>query len=134
MEIVSLRESSGSPYIKELRELLEQEWDKFAPFDGEECDIKPPPPILAIRNAELLGGLVFSLWPNPETEVMSIWINGLIVKPRYRRQGVAGSLISAAMQNQTPLLVLTDIERLYRRKAWLVVSSSAKGVVLQHGQ
>ena len=56
MNIYSVSESSGSPYIQELRELLEEEWGPFAVFEMEDSGMRIPLPLIAIENEVLVGG------------------------------------------------------------------------------
>jgi len=132
MEIVSISEYSSSLYITELRDLLEGEWGDFASFETEEGNIRTPPPLIAIENETLVGGLVYSLWPNPETEHTTIWVNGLIVKPNWRRKGIASTLIQGAMNNKPLLFVLTEIPHLYSNIGWQTISKNSEGTVLKY--
>lgn len=132
MEIISSSESLGSRYVKELREILEIEWGEFAAFETSACGIKTPAALIAIENEILIGGLVFSLWAAPESDRTAIWINGLIIKPVYRKKGVASLLIRQAMSKEPQLLVLTDVENLYSKLSWQTISKTEKGTVLRH--
>ena len=132
MEICSISESSGSPYIQELRELFEEEWGPFAAFEMEDSGMRTPLPLIAIENEILIGGLVFSLWSKTETEPKSLWINGLIVKPSFRNKGIATQLIQIAMINQSLLFVLAEIPHLYSNIGWKSVSENERGTVLTY--
>ncbi len=132
MNIYSVSESSGSPYIQELRELLEEEWEQFSAFETEDSGMRTPLPLIAIENEMLVGGLVYSLWSKTETEQKSIWINGLIVKPSFRNKGIATQLIKAAMINQPLLFVLAEIPHLYSKLGWKPVSKGERGTVLKY--
>ena len=132
MKIYSISESSGSPAIQGLRELLEEEWGPFSAFETTASGIRTPPALVALEHEMLAGGLVYSLWPDPETERMAIWINGLIVKPEFRHQGIATRLIESAMADQSLLFVLTHLPNLYRNVGWEPLSESEKGTVLKY--
>ena len=132
MKIYSVSESSGSPYIQELRELLEEAWGSFSAFEMEDSGMRTPLPLIAIENEVLIGGLVYSLWSKTETERKSIWINGLIIKPSFRNNGIATQLIKAAMINQSLLFVLAEIPHLYSKIGWEPVSKGERGTVLKY--
>ena len=131
MYIAVQSETSGSSYIRELRNILEDKWGKFSLFEEEKNGVISPRPIVAIENSDLLGGLVFSVWPSPETGEMSVWINGLIVKPEFRRKGVATKLIQKAVEVNSLLYVKTDIEDLYKNIGWVVVSEDGSDKILK---
>lgn len=131
MSISIIIEPASSRYVYELRELLENKWGKFPSFI-EEKDGVCPPPIIAIKNDILLGGLVFSLYPDPKSGKMSIWINGVIVKPEYRRNKVATKLILKAMETNALLFVNTEFENLYKNIGWIITGESDSGKVLQY--
>jgi len=132
VKFLSAGESTDQAYTKELRELLEAEWGVFGSFEQQDFGLKAPFPIVAVEGDTLLGGLVFSLWQDPATKVAAIWINGLFVKPKYRNKGIASSLVRCAMDGQSTLYVLTDVEPLYSSLGWQLLSRGKDGVVLRH--
>ena len=140
MEILSISESQGSPYIAELRFMLEQEWGVFSAFETVVSGIKAPAPMVAVAHNKVIGGLVYSVWENPEkkqqhvvegiTQPPVVWINGVIVAPTWRKKGVACALIRKAM-HQKPLFALTDIPQLYEKVGWRILSESEKGFIVR---
>ncbi len=132
MNILITSEASKTEYISELRGLLEKKWGKFSDFMEEKDGLIAPAPIIALENNILLGGLVFSLWPNPETGEICIWINGVIVKPEYQKQGVATKLIQKATQTNSLLFVNTDIENLYKKIGWSITGVGDSGTILKY--
>ncbi len=132
MDIVSLKEEANSPVLTEFRNLLENEWGKFAPFEQEKLGIASPPPLVAIEQNELLGGLAFSLWPHPGSNSIAIWINGLLVKPEYRNRRIATKLVKEAMLQEKLIFVVTEYPRLYKNLGWSELSKNEKGVVLTY--
>jgi len=128
----TVKESSCSSYLSELRSLLEKEWGCFGEFEEQRMGLSTPPAIIAVEDGCLVGGLVFSLWQNPEESGLAVWINGVIVKEQYRRQGIASELIQYAMLAQSPLYVLSHIDDLYRKVGWHVHSYDTDGTVLKY--
>ena len=132
MVVILENEPSSSPKVLELKKLLEDEWDNIDPFKNEISGVKTPNPMLAIAGSTLVGGIVFSLWPDPIENQISIWVNGVIVKPEFRRQGIATKLITTAMKKVPCLYALTEIQDLYSKLGWIPIKDSDRGVILQY--
>ena len=132
MNIISIGENTDSPYIIELRNMLEQKWRKFSPFEDEKGGVKSPPAIIALKNNILLGGLVFSVWKEEEQSKFDVWINGLIVKPEYRGTGIASKLIREAMTKAPLLFTKTDVENLYLKNGWTVHKKDGLDTILNY--
>jgi GNAT superfamily N-acetyltransferase len=119
----------GSPYRAELRARFIAEWGHFEAFDLALFGATPPLPLLALHERRLLGGLAFSHYPSPQDSVVALWINGLQVDPKHRRQGIASALIRAAEREALALgvatvFVRTSLPGLYEALGWRVISRS----------
>jgi GNAT superfamily N-acetyltransferase len=132
MELISIEVATNPELAKQLRDLLDAQWPGFGRFDQEEGGLRSPSPLVATEHGELLGGLAFSLWKDPDSECKSIWINGLVVKRAFRERGVATSLIRMAMEQTSRLHVRTDRPNLYGRLGWRVLSTKGDLVIMEH--
>jgi len=116
-------------YLEALRARLELEWGSIDPFEGShENVIVPPPLILLDQQSRLAGGLAFSTFSHPTQEVISVWINALLVEPEYRGQGHASDLVRTAeaeaiKRNIKELFVLTEFPGLYHKLGWHLVTT-----------
>ena len=105
-------------------------------FDDPVPGSEIPTPILAIDNHETLaGGLAFTSFSRPGSDVLAVWINALLVVPDYRRMGVATRLVGEAEVEAirvgcAELFVRTDVPDLYRRLGWRVIETNHPDVVL----
>lgn len=127
MDIISQSCDQNLSYVSELRNLLEDEWGPFDAFEQEKGGVYSPSPIIAIENRNLVGGLVFSVWNNPEAEGYAVWVNGVIVKQGYRGKGVASRLVNRATLvmagcSQPTLYVKSSIDELYLKNGWRAFS------------
>ena len=122
-------------HLTRLREWFLAEWGAVDPFEGRSKEITVPPPLLAISDSELLGGLMFSSFRRPGGDELALWINALFVAPDHRRKGVASRLIRAAeaeavSAGRRQIFALTDIPKLYQSLGWQCIESSNKGTVV----
>ena len=120
----------GSHHRVELRARFIAEWGHFDDFDTALFGATPPPPLLALRDRRLLGGLAFSHYPSPRDSVIGLWINGLQVDPAHRRQGIASALIRAAEREAQALgvgsmFVRTQLPALYQALGWQLIETPA---------
>jgi GNAT superfamily N-acetyltransferase len=133
IEIVTA--SRGSHHLVELRARFIAEWGDFDVFDAALFGAAPPPPLLALRDQRLLGGLAFSHYPSPLDSVIGLWINGLQVDPAHRRQGIASALIRAAERQAQALgvdtmFVRTQLPALYQALGWQLIETHAGIAIL----
>jgi len=136
INIVSVSERDNSPLLTDLRVMLEEKWGEFAPFEPKKLDLQAPVSLVVTDGEKVVGGLVFSIYQIPEQDIEGIWINGLIVKDDYRRQGIASSLIKRAVicasnDNINELHVNTDIPALYLNLGWQLVGKDGDDSVLR---
>ena len=130
-----VKAAPGSHHRVELRARFIAEWGHFDDFDTALFGATPPPPLLALRDGRLLGGLAFSRYPSPIDSVIALWINGLQVDPAHRRQGIASALIRAAEREAQALgvgsmFVRTQLPALYQAQGWQLIETSAGLAIL----
>lgn len=124
---VIVKAPPGSAHRVELRERFIAEWGQFDAFDNALFGTTPPP-LLALQERRLLGGLAFSHYPSPRDSVIGLWINGLQVDPQHRRQGIASALVRAAEREAqalgvAQLFVRTQLPALYQALGWQVIET-----------
>ena len=123
-------------YLQPLRARLELEWGTIDPFEGSDVDVIVPSPLFLItEKGQLVGGLAFSSFANPNKEEASVWINALLVEPEYRGKGYASKLIQKAEAEAVKvgipeLFVLSEFSGLYRKQGWSVIQTSGSDSVL----
>ncbi|MFT6435863.1 MAG: GNAT superfamily N-acetyltransferase [Candidatus Azotimanducaceae bacterium] len=119
-----------------LRARLELEWGNIDPFEGSHANIAVPFPLILLdQQAGLAGGLAFSTFSHPTREVISVWINALLVEPEYRGEGHGSNLVRAAEVEAEKfklkeLFVLTEFPRLYQNLGWSIIKSAGSDCVL----
>ena len=121
---------------RELSALFEQQW---GPLDepAEAADTPGVPQnLLALNGAgDLCGGLAFSRFAHPDNGEPALWINALLVRPEYRRQGIASELVAAACVtakfHAQEVFVLTAYPVLYEKLGWVVVKRADESLVLR---
>jgi len=136
IKILSISEGDNSPQLSELRTILEEKWGEFAPFEPKKGNLQAPISLVVTDGEKVVGGLVFSIYQIPDKSRDGIWINGLIVKDDYRRQGIASSLIKRAVicasnDNINELHVNTDIPTLYLNLGWQHVGKNGDDSILK---
>jgi len=134
--MISIVDSKAHPHLQEqLHQWLSAEWGNFDFFKGALKTFTVPPPLLAIKDLTLLGGLAFSRYPAPANKNLGLWINGVLVAPEHRGLGIATQLIQAAeitaqkTQAQS-LYAKTNIPKLYEKLDWHKLEESEGNVVL----
>jgi len=120
-----IRSTAAHPeYLPSLRARLELEWGSIDPFSGTDVSVTIPPPlILLTEDHQLVGGLSFSTYENPNKSEIGVWINALLIEPGQRRRGYGSRLIQAAeaeaVKIRIPeLFVLTEFPGLYKKIGW----------------
>ncbi|MGG9999006.1 GNAT family N-acetyltransferase [Pseudovibrio ascidiaceicola] len=123
-------------FLTQLCDWFAQEWREMDPIDLRQSDLEGPSPLLAIsEEGKLIGGLAFTIAPEPQGTTNSIWINALLVAPEHRGKGVASTLIraaekAAALKNITKLFVYTEYAALYTGCFWELLETKEGNSVL----
>lgn len=134
--MIQVVSSSTAPsHLKRLREWFVAEWGEVDSFGSETDGTAVPRPLLALQRDELIGGLAFSGFRQPDSTELGLWINALFVTPKHRRRGIASRLIRAAeaeavRAGERRLFALTDIPTLYSKLGWHSVKRSSEGTVV----
>lgn len=128
--------NANASLIQQFRQWAEEEWGEVDSFEGTHGGVIVPPPILAIEDDCLQGGLAFSSFAMPGELQIGIWINVVFVAPAQRGRGIAAALlkqaeITATGQQIDQLFVYTDIPKLYLQQDWSVVDDSGESTVLK---
>ena len=137
---------SRPEFLAELRNLFLTEWATVDAFDdhqfeadwfgGNERQSNLPAPLLALESNNLVGGLSFTWFRPDDLTNAKLWINAILVKPAFRGNGIATSLIkeaivSASKTDETELFVYTEIPLLYTSVGWQLVSCPDQNHVLK---
>ncbi|KZL27162.1 GNAT family N-acetyltransferase [Pseudovibrio sp. WM33] len=123
-------------FLTQLCDWFAQEWGELDPVNLRQSDLEGPSPLLAIsEEGKLIGGLAFTIAPEPQSTTNSIWINALLVAPEHRRKGIASKLVSAAekaaaLKGITELFVYTEYAALYTGCFWELLETKEGNSVL----
>lgn len=125
----------GSEQVVEFRAWVEAEWGTIDPFDEQDGKVLPAP-ILALEDGALVGGLTFTYSSIPGAQESALWINTLLVAPRYRLMGIGSKLIAFAescvgKSGVDQLYVFTEIAPIYQKRGWHIHGSAGTGAVLR---
>ena len=125
----------NSPHLPQLYQWFINEWGEVDAFDKSKYDLPLPSPLLALDGDELVGGLSFTAYDQPNGSEMGLWINALYVHPDQRGQGIASKLIdvaekTASESHMNELFARTDIPVLYEKIGWKVLSVTCEGTIL----
>ncbi len=132
MEICSLEVESENAI--ELNRLLHKEWPDLGEFDEIKHGVVVPRPIAVLKNREIIGGLSYTSYKEPNAEGFAVWVNAVYVAPKYRHQGVASKLVQASHNEAGCLYALTDIPALYTKNGWVVVNANVNGAVVKYSK
>lgn len=69
--------------------------------------------------------------PEPGSDKMAVWLNGLYVRSESRKQGIATELICASRGVAQNLYAFTDVVDLYTKVGWKIVSADKNGTVVR---
>ncbi|MGF1761706.1 GNAT family N-acetyltransferase [Photobacterium sagamiensis] len=127
---------SDSPHLITLYQWFKSEWDDVEPLSSTKGGKVIPNPIIALKDGELVGGLVFTRFLSPITKEQEIWINAVFIKPENRKQGISSQLIHRAEKlvkdmGEPELLVFAQIPELYSKLSWQVIETHDDHFVLK---
>ncbi len=125
----------SSPHLIELSRWISEMWNLSIDFKDIKDGIVLPPPLLAVEEEKLVGGLSYTAYAKPESDETGLWINTLIVDPEYRGRKIASLLIKAAEESAIDLkyqeiFVFTNIPVLYEKNGWIKLSEENNDHVL----
>lgn len=107
--------------LAELRGLLDLHRPGGYPFDVESFGLKAPPPIVAIKNKKVIGGVSFIWHPILNDGEIGLWITELFIAPEHRNNGYGTALVTAAMENRLPkqgLIIFTTTPKIFESCGW----------------
>ena len=124
----------ATQYYADLQKRLQTEWPNFPPIHPAD-DAVPKPLVALTSSSALAGGLAFIAAKSPIGDQLAIWINGVLVAPEYRRQGVGSRLIQAAHEaarrtGVPRLYALTELPDLYSKQKWTIFSNAGADFVM----
>jgi len=127
---------SNSPYLITLYQWFDSEWDDVEPLASIKDGQVIPNSIIALRDGELVGGLVFTRFLSPITKEQAVWINAVFIKREDRKQCISSLLINHAEtlvkeMGEPELLVFTQIPTLYSKLNWQVIETQDDHFVLK---
>ncbi|MDE1341169.1 GNAT family N-acetyltransferase [Vibrio aestuarianus] len=116
----------NSPHWIKLEKLFQREWSDFLFADTYKPESQLPPVIVALKDNEVIGGLAYSWYREPQGCEEVIWFNAVFVSPDFRGRGIASELINRGVSQvsaniQSNLYVYTNVSPLYESLGWSVV-------------
>ena len=126
----------NSPHLIKLYQWFESEWDDVEPLVPMKNGQVIPNPIIALKDGELVGGLIFTRFLSPITKEQAVWINAVFIKDEERKQGISSQLINSAEKlvkerGEPELFVFTEIQALYSKLNWQVIETVDDHFVLK---
>lgn len=135
--VIEIRNSQlNSPHLQALYRWFIEEWGNVDTFREQKNGVSLPLPLLAFRDDALVGGLAFTGYNKPGTNVAGLWICALLVLPEHRRLGIASKLISAAEQHALnsgfdELFARSTAATLYEKQNWTTLYEEDGNTVLR---
>ncbi|MFM2589723.1 GNAT family N-acetyltransferase [Vibrio sp. TBV020] len=116
----------NSKYWVALEKLFQTEWSDFLFVDIYKPEANLPPVIVALRDNQVVGGLAYSRFQEPNGDSEVIWFNAVFVSNEWRGQGIASELIKRGVNqvstmSQSNLYAYTNVPSLYESLGWLAV-------------
>jgi len=119
-------------HAQSLFKMLRAEWPVLDSFKAIEQGVTIPPPIVALDEGILVGGLSFIVYQAPDIDALAVWVNAVYILPAMRNQGMARQLIEKAQATVDTLYALTDIPPLYTGLGWHAVTNDHHGTVVKY--
>ncbi|EGR0068483.1 GNAT family N-acetyltransferase [Vibrio parahaemolyticus] len=118
--------NENSQYWIALEKLFQTEWSNFLFAETYKSENYLPPVLVALKNNEVIGGLAYSRYQEPNGNSEVIWLNAVFVSPEWRGQGIASELINRGVNQvselfQNNLYAYTNVAQLYKSLGWSVV-------------
>lgn len=112
-------------YFCELRVFFLQEWGRLDPLHDER-GAYPDPTVALTDTGALAGGLAFTRAIASDVHGSALWVNAVLVRPEYRRRGLARRLIGEAQsvcraRGWDRLYAFTHRPELYSGLGWIWV-------------
>ena len=128
--------SFESLHLVQLHNWFVAEWKDVDPFKDSRNGHTIPPPLIAVEDEALLGGLAFTRYKIPDVTRVGLWVCALYVDVAHRNKGIGSRLIreaekSALSINENELFALTNIPAFYENFGWEVVCKDDKGTVVK---
>ena len=116
----------NSPYWTDLERLFQSEWNDFLFAENYKAGCQLPPVLVALKGNEVVGGLSYSWFREPQGSDDVVWFNAVYVSPEFRGRGIASELINRGVDQvsaniQSNLYVYTNVAPLYESLGWSVV-------------
>ncbi|MEM7098988.1 MAG: GNAT family N-acetyltransferase [Pseudomonadota bacterium] len=122
--------------LRQLERWFTQEWAELDPLLDPQ-GVYPEPILAENTEGTIVGALAFTQAAAFDTQsgAQGVWINAVLVDPRFRGQGVASRLINEAEQSAKKrdikqLWVLTHLPALYLRLSWQIAGRAGADTVL----
>ncbi|EGR3325530.1 N-acetyltransferase [Vibrio parahaemolyticus] len=118
--------NENSQYWIALEKLFQTEWSNFLFAETYKSENYLPPVLVALKNNEVIGGLAYSRYQEPNGNSEVIWLNAVFVSPEWRGQGIVSELINRGVNQvselfQNNLYAYTNVAQLYKSLGWSVV-------------
>lgn len=118
----------SSPYLPKLETWFAEEWGAGDFFRITRNGAPIPPPLIALENDKLCGGLSFTRYKNPKSDYIALWVNAVFVPTEFRGKAIANKLVLAAVklaaeQNEQQLFARTNVPQLYVKAGWEIIGN-----------
>lgn len=128
--------TADGKHLEQFREWVENEWGVVDSFEGKVGGVLVPAPIFAVEENVLAGGIGFTSAAKPQSVETVLWINVLLVAPKYRHMGIGSQLVQAAEEvacqlDVKEMYVYTHIPELYQKLDWVLINDIDESVVLK---
>ncbi|MGL1919668.1 MAG: GNAT family N-acetyltransferase [Hyphomicrobiales bacterium] len=126
----------SSPHLKVINDWFSSEWGADDYMKTERDSNAIPAPIIAFYDDDLVGGLAFTRYVNPQNSGdIALWVNALFVPAQFRGQAIASELITASTNKAlslkfTQIFALTNVPNLYVKRGWEIIGTEGDDKVV----